>query len=388
MKRPTSTLSHNKISHKKTRGIRWAVTLMVPMLSACQPSVNQSELDFAHHKARQLTGSPLGLLTLLENDYPAELAKINICVESPSKANPSANTLALETKLAYAKWIAAASPENAAENFNRLNFLVVPKCSQDNPSWHAIVKVGDYADATQPEIDRLVTHFGQENQLPSIQCQIGEERTCTSATTHGFGAPGTLTAHFYADAPQKWIRVTPAKPSQAVFSPHTDWLSISEELKANESLQSQRRQALLTGYEKLLSTTTHSFDNLINYTNQIEVARLKGVDDLGFKNTVESLDPLASPISLTYRPKIGLFHVLLHEIGHQFGLKHADNADLESVHGQVNNNGEIVYTEGPSPTKLATMAYGDSYMYLTKDDKAGAKSAKKLVEEYLKSKFE
>lgn len=80
-----------------------------------------------------------------------------------------------------------------------------------------------------------------------------------------------------------------------------------------------------------------------------------------------------------YRPQIALFSTLLHEVGHTFGIDHADNPSADSVTGTA--SGERVGSGSQARTDLAVMAYALPYLYLTEDDRAGMRSAAQQIPE-------
>lgn len=72
------------------------------------------------------------------------------------------------------------------------------------------------------------------------------------------------------------------------------------------------------------------------------------------------------------------FHTLLHEVGHTFGMMHADSPNFDAVTGESSttswDQGREKYT-----TTFATMAYADQFGYLTDDDGTGIKAAARAV---------
>ena len=66
--------------------------------------------------------------------------------------------------------------------------------------------------------------------------------------------------------------------------------------------------------------------------------------------------------------------MLLHEIGHVFGLTHADNPSSRDVTGPSDSTR---FENGRHITREATMAYADNYLYLTDDDQNGAKAVQR-----------
>ena len=82
---------------------------------------------------------------------------------------------------------------------------------------------------------------------------------------------------------------------------------------------------------------------------------------------------------------MGLYHVLLHEVGHNFGMMHShEKRDSDSIY--VETPGLRIEENGKEKF-VSAMAYSDNYLYLTRDDKEGIKSMRKTIDEYLDSKL-
>ncbi len=76
----------------------------------------------------------------------------------------------------------------------------------------------------------------------------------------------------------------------------------------------------------------------------------------------------ASSLNQEYTPTATALHVLLHEVGHQFGMDHADNPSRDSETGFVV---ESEQRGNQWVTSEASMAYGKPFLFLTADDQAG-----------------
>jgi hypothetical protein len=77
-------------------------------------------------------------------------------------------------------------------------------------------------------------------------------------------------------------------------------------------------------------------------------------------------------IEIEFTPSAPLFTTLLHEVGHQFGMLHADHTEEGALNGQ--SISAVLNEQDKWVSKIAVMAYGEPYLYLEEDDILGIQS--------------
>ena len=160
---------------------------------------------------------------------------------------------------------------------------------------------------------------------------------------------------------------------------------MAEHLTGNEQLSQADKDDIIASYEAL-SDSAKSFDELVEFNKKLANKKIISAKDKEFSRLFGEFQRSNNAnLNKVYKPKLGLFHVLLHEVGHNFGMLHAHETQPPSFIS-VETDGLKVKIDGRTQY-VATMAYGESYMYLTADDIAGVKSMRKDTEEYLASKL-
>ena len=301
---------------------------------------------------------PLGLhgpsrLLLLDRRFPADFEKLRICVQGAKGLEGDAALL--ESKLSYAAWL-GASGLNSESLWDKIEWVPAPRCSVEDRSFGSVIIMGDLA---KPEAAQQLTTRFQPAELHCVRDAAGVN--CQSnVQTLGFGGPGGLM--IYQTPPDRWVRVENNSPASVVLSPYVGWKSLDQDLASQPELLSRILEA-----QKRVSQLT--YPECLSLVQALTQDKLEAAPDPTFQTLFEAFAKEGpAKLDSTYAPRYSAFHVLLHEIGHQFGMDHADNPNLDSQTGSVGNSRQ---RGNQWLTEVATMAYGAPYLYLTFDDRTG-----------------
>lgn len=343
---------------KKTSLLAFTLTALTV---ACGPSSpGNSSLTWSHVTAEHASGTIPALLAYGELGFETNFKRLRVCVQGSESY--SGSELLLETKLAYAAWL-EASGRGLESNWDRFSFVLSEHCDLQDTSFASSVVIASHEkrDPRQAE-DFTVLTCSPSSCLPR-------------GFTTGWGGPGAITYSFPKGNASVWSNLAVYQPSVARLSPYLHWESLETELK----LQLQGRQVAATGRAPALDR-----DVLVNLWNDYQSlkARVKTVDYSSLAafnrqlsqqeaDSRASFGIIATPSSkASYQMQLAGFHTLLHEVGHQFGMMHAHVKSSFTDNGMVKGTG-AKKEDGFWETDDATMAYQNSYFYLSPDDRAG-----------------
>lgn len=350
-------------------------------LPSCRSTHNEvSGLTFAHSPATNAIGGPLGRLELIKNGVNINFQNVRICVET-GKAHISDAEIVLETKMAYAAWLASAGNYSESD-WKMFEFVGQSKCKQDDNSFSSFIILADLNNILPGE--GIVEQFGEQK----LHCvaSSGTKRCQSDGTTLGWGGPGTLKT-WYQGNPNKWVKVEAGLPASVLLSPFLDWHSISEDLKRQPTaaMAAATQDDLRNRYALLLNVDQPAMTDLAGYVDALAQADAKGTADPVFKQSAQQFYGSSVPqLDASYRGQRVAFNTLVHEIGHQFGMEHAHHPEQDSITGQSANTTKN--SDGQWVTDKAAMAYGDPFMYLTQDDELGSQSNGQALRAYAQSK--
>lgn len=357
---------------------RVMVLLTVSSLTAigCRERNTPSFVKYAHVGSSQLLSTPIGRLGLQDSGIKHTLGDgLSICVRRYGINQFTDQSLLLETKLAHVMWLTAAG--YGAAEFSRFRFTLSESCT------------GDFSNVVALEHPSLPAQSSDEKSGAFNEAKLscgprGENAYgCSSdgGITLGWGSPGSISYSYMEDAPQKWTHVRSSSPSMVRLSPFVDWLSLGDDIISNAKLSKESKAKLVAGYKALLESDgpTQNFDDLVRFGNLLGELGVTMGEDQEFaavlQNSASQEDAFTGR---SYRPKQAAFHTLLHEVGHTFGLTHADNPGQGDITGP---SATAVFNPARNQfiTKMASMAYGEPYGFLTEDDRMGAASAAAAV---------
>ena len=362
-------------------GALTSVFTVLTALPSCRSAQDDvSGLTFAHSPANSAIGGPLGRLELIKNGLNVNFQNVRICVET-GKAHISDAEIVLETKMAYAAWLAAAGNYSESD-WKLFEFVGQPKCKQDDKSFASFIILADLNNILPGE--GIVEQF-DEQKLHCV-ASSGTKRCQSDGTTLGWGGPGTLNT-WYQGNPNKWVKVEAGLPASVLLSPFLDWHSISEDVKRQPAaaMAVATRDDLRSRYAQLLAEAQPSMSQLAGYVDALGQANAKGSADPVFKQRAQQFYSASVPqLEVSYRGQRVAFNTLVHEVGHQFGMDHAHHPDQDSINGQSVDAAKN--PEGQWVTDSAAMAYGDPFMYLTEDDALGSQSNGQALRTYAQSR--
>ena len=370
----------------------WLLQLLVltnlVVSPACKMRESESVVQYSFRPAEQVFGSPLGRLVVEQLGFKNDLSPQKICVEEPP-APLTATEFLYETELAYVMWLHATGilDQNSWKTFQ---FILKADCPDLDQGYAAYAMVGKGNGENVP--DALRKHFNK----PEITCDVAEDGlqkklACNTASlTLGMGGTGNIDVYFFKNAPEKWVELKAAGPARLAFNNFISWTGLAEELEnaARSGTKADTAKALAQEWRAIVSSGKHDLSVLSTFAAKLTQEEIVATPDPRAREIIQdffkSADP--KPFITTYQPSLSLFHTLLHEVGHQLGMDHADTPDKTSTTGASSVNGKI-NADGQWVSKEATMAYGAAYLYLTDDDREGiAAQLKGLQSFYAKHK--
>ncbi len=313
-------------------------------LSLLSPPARASELAVLSQAARgesaakaagaQAVSSIPARLEYLRLGYHADFSNVAICVQGSSVLNGS--ELLLDVKLAYAAWL-DASGLGDAETWSRLSF--VPKAHCEGREFSGIVVVGEDGVASAATAE-------QRFLKASAHCTKSEsEARCVGTPmTLGFGGPGGLT--FESTVPGKWENIRNLTPAILLLNPHVSWTSLATDLPTVAP-------GLVQAYEELRTRADRvEYRELAAFNGELKAQRviLRRTDRGITRLTQGFLKSKNTEIRQDYRPEHSAFHVLLHEVGHQFGMDHLEAS------GVMANTAEYAYLTFDDTLNAQTLA--------------------------------
>jgi len=316
---------------------------------------------------------PIGRLTALKLGFKTDFTQLRICVET-GRTHIADDELMLETRMAYAAWLDAATGFTESD-WQKFVFVASPKCDFADASYGGVVVAAN-------EGESLPAGNSTNFSLMQLSCNGGG---CQSnGITTGLGGPGSLSYSYNYYDPGKWTGVSSNEPAFATLSPNVDWISLDQDLGLNQQdgLSDAAKAELKAEYQSLKAETAPTMAALAGFVKKLAAQGVLQGPDTGFENAMNTYETTGQTVG-TFRSSEGIFHTLLHEVGHQYGMDHADNPDGASTTGP-----SLTTQKGPDGqyrTSRATMAYGDPYLYLTDDDVAGIRSVRSSVVAYLQS---
>lgn len=191
----------------------------------------------------------------------------------------------------------------------------------------------------------------------------------------GLGGPGGMSYRYFK--PEIWDSVSNSSPASLILSPYVKWVSMAKDLS---------KTSLSASYLRLAAKADSvTYAELNAFNKQLTLNAMKLKDDGRLDSIVQDfLNSPAKSLTQNYLPEQAAYHVLLHEVGHQFGMDHADNPSRDSETGSAGTATQDSAT-GKWETPISTMAYADEYLYLTADDVAGIKDLAKKNLAFVKS---
>ena len=355
------------------------LTLFFLLFASCSKDP-ASTTNYAHFAEDQLSSSLAGRLAGKILGYETDYSNIEICVRNLNPNHEiSDQELLFESKLAYAMWFEAAG-YSADEWENRISFTTEDRC-EDSQRYSGTIKLGS-TDRTE-DAHKVQNAF----RAYTVICRkSGHQSFCGiegGGIVLGVGGTGSL-SYSYNPRDGKWISLLMGTPAHSFMSPYVNWISIKSDIEANAMIDEQIKSEISQAYDELLSKTSLTFYDFIHFGALLTRHKIVGDRDRIFEELFSAFHQSDDQtFKKSYIPRKGLFHVLLHEVGHQYGMAHADNPSSSDRSGPTEGLTKQ-RDDGFWVTDRATMAYGLDYFYLTEDDRAGVRASAAFAKEYLK----
>ncbi len=345
-------------------------------LAACGPSPQTSETQWAHAPVERSWGTIPALVDYLDLGFKTNFSQLRVCLQGSETFQGSA--LMLEAKLSYAAWLNASGLGSQA-SWNRFQFETKDICDPADTSYASVVLIETEGKAS-PNRDS-----GEDFSKATVNCEkSGFSVRCGSgSTTYGWGAPAAIGYSYRTSS--KWESVSNRSAASVRLSPYVGWRSLEADLLAQKGLDEAVRIAILDQYRGLLGKAdTANFTELVSFMKVVTDSKLIAGSDLSFQKLMQDFQRSgAASLNQEYIPNATALHVLLHEVGHQFGMDHADNPSRDAETGFV---AESQQRGNQWISSEASMAYGKPFLYLTADDQAGVLDLSQKTFSFLNSR--
>ncbi len=339
---------------KRLKSMLLLCSLPLLALACGSPESEDSATKWAHLPTASSISVINSRLQFLDLGFKTNFSKVSVCIQDASHFNES--DLLLETKLAYAAWL-KASGQGSEKIWQYLDFTIQNHCDMKDNNYSSVVVIGDESKLSP---DQDIQKNFQQNKV-SCKKSGGNANCSTGSMTLGWGSPGSLTYSYYKAG--QWTGIRNHSPATVILSPYVEWKSMAADLKDAR---------MKTTYSALASHADWvSFEELNSFNQLLQAQKIisRNNDQLSIYVDQFLNSGLSSQTSY-FMPVKPAFHVLLHEVGHQFGMNHADNPDLDSETGTV-GNANLNGANSKWETDFSTMAYAEEYLYLTEDDRVG-----------------
>lgn len=346
------------------------------LLFACKTRANNdASIEWAHYPTEVLVSTPLGRAEILSQRLKSNLSTIDVCVEGEVDGVSGAELL-FETRLSYAAWFSASKAFDA-KVWNLFRFISRRDCTSESEKFSAIVVFFQKKNQIHSQV-----HSFEQSRASCTEVESSKVVCESTQGKVGVGSPGTYSYSYLAAG--RWTEVEFTRPAYAYFSPYVRWHSLAKDIELNRGLNASAKKAILSRYRALLSQRSPSFEDLVAFVSLLKEQRVVGAREQGLAKALPPQPWSEVPRPFSFDLELALFHILLHEVGHQFGMDHADNPASQSVKGAVGGSDVDSYS---SSTSEATMAYHEHFFYLTPDDEAGVESVAKSIRAFLAKAF-
>jgi hypothetical protein len=322
------------------------------LLSSCS---NTSELNYA----RQIDDKD-SLMSYVKESFiygrSDAARKFEVCVENNDQDFISRKALLTESMIALFHWLEVGEHPRRDRIFDSIDFN--SSCLTDKD-----FKLAGYKRRLKiiiPDKSQLIQNskFDSYFVKPKARCRVKKNLARCKISAFVFGFAEQFGKKVFLDSGK------PAYEARIVMNPFVDWLTLGTELN------SLGDRDLAKEYKELSYDRT-SYSDLAIFIDRMQHQQHIGREEQPSIATLQKVKKLRQYLRVPDNPRLSLYPILLHEMGHVFGLGHADNPGNSYVTGDAHGNESIrnVYK-----TKYSVMSYYKKYIHLTSDDKAGITS--------------
>jgi hypothetical protein len=261
-----------------------------------------------------------------------------------------------------------AAKKYGEKDWQLLRFFQQDHCTNLDGKVASGVQIGNFSP---PNLDIKF-------EVPEIQCDkiaMPEDLCRHKGGPRGKGDVGII-AHDPTDKDfNRWAKVFSRTAAYSSLNPFIEWQSIGTWLAESKDLPEPDKVRFVASYRALASRAADvSYDDLVAFNELLAITPGAFQDGRIYAKQCVNDFRNGTEAKKTYSQgnPYPAFSVLIHEVGHQFGMDHADNPAPDSLTGSIqigqdmNGNPIAKFT-----TKDSVMATGRRPMYLTADDQRG-----------------
>ena len=349
--------------------------LSLCFISSCYNETSEQPSSLNYARMQKLDGSLLNVLNKFENKTISETPLI--CVTVAEGQSIQRDSLIMETKMAIYSWLKASS-EDYINLIKQVEFS--GDCLGEGQNLDGKKKILDVVipSPSQTETD---SRYSRSFNKPQVQCQYNWGASCQmNGVVLAYASMIPFSVYSWGGQTQVFINEAPV-----AFNGHIMWTDLKEELSERTASLGEDDISLLELYENALiiqNKAESSNEDIEEFWDTISILESELEKQGAISQTKQGLNTFVDRaisekqnINETFTPTYSIYSTLLHEIGHSFGLHHADNPSGQVITGD--GDGDSV--TDVKTTRESVMAYAERYLYLTEDDKNGIRSIDRQV---------
>lgn len=346
-----------------------------------------SESKYAYRAPSKNVGNLFNLYLFTRSENLNFQKTLPVCIERTGN-EPFDRSLYVEVQIAYFKWFSRVS-NFSEEAWKVFDFYLADACDFNSAEFASKILI-----IKEPYVASV--EDGADFKKAEAICEKIELFSCKSHSAPvGLGSGAALMYNFYPSMPDIWTKIAITAPAKVHLSPFVNWVPLNTaitnfipNLKAARK-EGFEKEADVLGFLQMYNSATESHSLSFETISKLSDA----LDGLGLIYNLA--DPELKRILTDFKSRreknfkkefkltIPTLSILLHEVGHQFGMSHADAPGPDDVTGQseqahLNKAGQWICKE-------SRMSYGENFLYLTQDDLMGAESLFLASREFVNS---
>lgn len=279
--------------------------------------------------------------------------RLEVCVDNMEAKFISSKSVLLEAKLAIFHWLEVAGHKKSHRLFTNMNFT--QNCGASPQDGQKRLRVIIPSQSQIKSNSKFNSYFIK----PKSRCRYKNSKVLCKLSAFVFGFAeqfGKASMINDADKPDTEARV--------VFNPNIDWAVLGDELA------DMGHEILASDYQTLLEDSS-DYNDVIYFIRKLQSKKLIARGERSSADTISMAKRLKSYFRTPDHPQLGMYSIMMHEMGHVFGLGHADQPGRRYVTGDAHGNESV---RNVHKTKSSVMAYDKKYIHLTDDDRAGIRA--------------